>query len=94
MRDIATEKDLAKYLIETNSWTPELFSWIAWPTFQRCCNSLDKRDNQIVKLTHNLLPTNSQVHEYDKLVPDKFTFCKACSKTRDHLVQCTSAVVK
>eukprot|EP00957_Ditylum_brightwellii_P149387 11378211-Ditylum_brightwellii.AAC.1 len=47
--------------MEANTWTPEVFSWIDWPMFQRCCNSLNQRDNQIVKLTHDLLPTNSQI---------------------------------
>eukprot|EP00957_Ditylum_brightwellii_P023562 1778454-Ditylum_brightwellii.AAC.1 len=46
--------------METNTWTPEVCSWIDWPTSQRCCNSLDQRDNQIVKLNHDLFPTNSQ----------------------------------
>eukprot|EP00957_Ditylum_brightwellii_P210621 15365186-Ditylum_brightwellii.AAC.1 len=80
--------------METYSWTPDVFSWINWPMFQRCCNSLDQRDNQIVKLTHDLLPTNSLLHKYDKLVSDKCTFCKASQETKDHLVQCKSTVVK
>eukprot|EP00957_Ditylum_brightwellii_P073392 5577545-Ditylum_brightwellii.AAC.1 len=79
--------------METNLWITEEFSWINWHIFQRCRNSLDQRDNQIVKLTHNLLPTSLLIHKYDKLVSDKYTFCKASPETRDHLVQCKSAEV-
>eukprot|EP00957_Ditylum_brightwellii_P117068 8929737-Ditylum_brightwellii.AAC.1 len=76
MRDITTEEDLTSHVMETNKWTTETFSWTYWPTFQRCKSSMDQQDNQIVKLTHDILPTNSQIHKYDKSVPDKCTFVK------------------
>eukprot|EP00957_Ditylum_brightwellii_P001299 102225-Ditylum_brightwellii.AAC.1 len=79
--------------METNSWTTDKFSWIDWQIFQRCHNSLDQQDSQIAKLTYNILPTNSLLHKYDRLISDKCTFCKASLGTRDYLVQCKSAVV-
>eukprot|EP00957_Ditylum_brightwellii_P112080 8546215-Ditylum_brightwellii.AAC.1 len=82
---IITEKDLAQHLVETNSWTSEVFSWIDWSIFQRCRNSLDQRDNPIVKLTYNILPTNLLLHKYDELVSGKCMFYKASPETRDHL---------
>eukprot|EP00957_Ditylum_brightwellii_P114357 8719603-Ditylum_brightwellii.AAC.1 len=36
IRDITTEKDLASHAMETNKWMTERFSWVDWPTFQRC----------------------------------------------------------
>eukprot|EP00957_Ditylum_brightwellii_P036949 2796870-Ditylum_brightwellii.AAC.1 len=93
IQDIATEKALSQHLVETNSWTSEVVLWIDWPTFQRCHKSLDQKDNQIVKLSHNFLPTSLLLHKYDKLVSNKCTFFKASPETRDHLVQCKSAVV-
>eukprot|EP00957_Ditylum_brightwellii_P159727 12157198-Ditylum_brightwellii.AAC.1 len=79
--------------METKSWTTEEFLWINWHMFQRSSKSLDQQDNQIVKLTHNLLPTNLLLHKYGKLILDKCTFCKASLETIDHLVQGKSAVV-
>eukprot|EP00957_Ditylum_brightwellii_P059780 4538338-Ditylum_brightwellii.AAC.1 len=90
IRDITTEKDLAKHVMDMDNWVTETFSWINWPAFQRCRNSIDQQDNKIVKLTHDILPTNYQVHKHDKSVLEKSTLCKSRIETRDHLLQCTS----
>eukprot|EP00957_Ditylum_brightwellii_P087809 6687096-Ditylum_brightwellii.AAC.2 len=57
IRDIVTTKDLRDHIKEKRGWSDEIFDSVDWPTYQYSKNRFHHHDSQIIKLTHNILPT-------------------------------------
>eukprot|EP00957_Ditylum_brightwellii_P138154 10531558-Ditylum_brightwellii.AAC.1 len=94
IHDIAMTKPLVDHIKDANMWLQETFDAVDWLVYQRSWNRMDQRDTQIIKLSHDILPTYYQVHKYDLCKPDKCTLYKTHTKTRDHILQCTSISVQ
>eukprot|EP00957_Ditylum_brightwellii_P039045 2950927-Ditylum_brightwellii.AAC.1 len=57
IRDIVATKDLHNHIKEKRGWSDTIFDSVNWPTYQRSKNRLHHHDSQVIKLTHDTLPT-------------------------------------
>jgi hypothetical protein len=75
---------LKAYIRKRNQWPPMLLSQINW-SLGTACNALHNQRHFVVKLSHNLLPTQSCTTKYDASSPSECPFCLTGIEDRDYL---------
>ena len=77
------------FLLKRNKWTDEVFdSMIDWEAHSQALSRNNDKTVHLIKLVHDLLPTNHIAHHY---IPERFAKCPSCHcerEDRDHVFQC------
>jgi hypothetical protein len=84
-----TAPALRMYILKRNKWTPDVFdSMIDWEAHSQALNRNNAKTVHLIKLIHDILPTNHIAHHY---IPERLAKCPSCScerEDRDHVFQC------
>jgi len=84
-----TAPDLRQYILNRNNWTSEVFdSMIDWEAYSQALARNNDKTVHLIKLAHDILPTNHIAHHY---IPDRQEKCPSCPcerEDRDHVYQC------
>ncbi|KAI2511572.1 hypothetical protein MHU86_2826 [Fragilaria crotonensis] len=89
LRYHATAPALQSHMQERFSWTPQIMATINWDAHGRALRRhLDKRTH-LVKLVHEILPTNSKLHRNNP----RRNKCPCCPNIENwqHILRCQSA---
>ena len=80
---------LRQYIIKRNKWNPEVFDkMIDWETHSQAISRNNPKRVHLIKLVHDILPTNHIAHHY---IPERLPKCPSCAcekENRDHIYQC------
>jgi len=91
LRDSVSEKPLRDHIKERTKWSDSTMSTVDWKAHGRALNRHSEIRCNLVKLVHDILPTNALVAKYhpgdrEKKCPS----CSAISEDRDHVIRCPS----
>ena len=88
IRTASTAPPLMAKIQERNGWTPQDMHLIHWKALGRATRRMPSRMTQLLKLSHDLLPTAAMVHRYDPKLPTSCMLCRHDHEDRDHILQC------
>ena len=79
-----------QYILTRNRWTPEVLdTMVDWEAHSRALSRNNDKTVHLIKLVHDLLPTNHIGHHY---IPERLAKCPSCQcerEDRDHVFQCS-----
>jgi hypothetical protein len=85
---VSTTPKLMAKTQEPKGWTSHDMNLIHRPALSQAIERVSSRMTQLVKLSHDLLPTGVMVHIYDPKLPTSCVFCRHDTKDPDHTLQC------
>jgi hypothetical protein len=78
---------LRQYLQQRNNWTASTMTSINWEAHKKAIKTTSLPKVHVVKLVHNIIPTNKQVYRQDKN-RQSCPLCKTEPEIRDHIQKC------
>jgi hypothetical protein len=88
IRTASTASPLMAKIHERNGLTFHDMSRIHWTALGQATCRMPSRRTQLLKLSHDLLPTAALVHRYDPKLPTSCMLCRHNNEDRDHILQC------
>jgi hypothetical protein len=84
----STASPLMAKIQEHNGWTTHDMSLIHWIALGRANRRMPSQMTQILKLSHDMLPTAAMVNRFDPKLPTSCMLCWHDNEDRDRILQC------
>jgi exonuclease III len=91
IRYAASSPALLQTIKERYNWDDQVIQMIDWPAHSSAIRSKHKQRVIIIKLIHDITPTNRRVARYGHSQDPQCPRCKAAEETCHHLLLCPSA---
>ena len=95
IRQIYSEKVLKKYIQKKYKWSKRIMESIDWEAHSAAIKSTSIVHQRIVKLLHEVLPTNKVMSYRERhRTPTCFRCTSGLDETTDHMIQCSTEEVQ
>jgi hypothetical protein len=88
IRNAAHGPPLLQYIQQRNDWSDTIMQYIDWTAHEKATHRYLHRRVHLVKLIHEILPTNDNVGIWKENRSEKCPSCSHPAEDRDHVLRC------
>jgi hypothetical protein len=87
----ASTTNIREYIRSKNDWTTKQIAYINWDAHGKALSQLAQHHTQLVKMSHEILPTATITSRYKPTASPLCPICKAADEDRDHVMRCADS---